>query len=962
MIYSLQALGAPNFTPFSTADPLLGGPIVMATSQMQMASAPNPPTPVQSSVFTAPAVTVDDRSSMNSPVNAPIHSGYVGRRRGRDIPPYTGSESLNNSRDYDPSIHGNTSTTSRTAGCDIRLDFDTLDSESQSAFTRARKESTNSNRSSVVTKQKRKRCSLNSSLRSTSKSHTPIKDAKKPKKHLPTPLRDRMRYPGLSSDWSSPEFDGPESKKLKTDDGQAEKKTKLKKKRNKTSLLVQIPLNLITAKTEINMNGDSGFHSNARDVSSESREASLKEHSNHHGNDSPATPESASVIKTLPPLEARKDDKTIDNSAILALNSVPLFTQDNGDQNNDDSDITHIEDTQEGLLSLLPSWSRSASPTIPLQGTIANPPHHSTTGEQSQTPIIVENIVSHADKHENYTNVETSIEVCESYLEDGQKSCDTTMEVQSMFQDRSVFDYSSDLSVCTDIGSVSRKKSRWKKRFLQRMTKGKKCRSSDDVPSSSKVGNTPSTEGKSLSGLRQYRLSHFKSPKFAKNVKKRVRPIIPPRKSQTVISEIPKKMESNNGDNEMVIDESLPEQMDAKQTNNDLEVESESPLPCNVNHIHVDETQQPERELNPTNTSHHSNQNLIPAKSQSETTLNIDSVHTVEPADEKSTTKPSPLTTLDNSPSGSGDSTDSDSENEAVQEPADEKSTNTKPSPLALKTHDNSHSENDDSTDSEPENEAVQEPADKRPTTTKPSPLKTHDNSYLGSDDSTDSEPENKAVQEPADKKSPTPKPSPLKTHDNSHSGNDDSYSTDSEPENEVVQEPADKKYPTPKPSPLTTHDNSQLANDDSDSTDSEPENEVVQEPADGDLEKPAVESSPLLQETVEDDSTNSDTDTEAQEKTQIDNNSKYLPKSALTLEKKESKLSLKLKRPSRKSSDSSSDTTDTEVDTTQRTHRNAIAKTASSPVDSSDSFSEEEDSDTSNAPRYMSKRNTNSV
>ncbi len=908
MIYSLQAVGAPNFTPFSTADPLLGGRIVMATSQMQMASGPNPPTPVQSSVFTAPAVTIDDRSStpnMNSPVNVPIHSGYVGRRRGRDIPPYTGSESLNNSRDYDPSIHGNTSTTSRTAGCDVRLDFDTLDSESQSAFTRARKESTNSNRSSVVTKQKRKRCSLNSSLRSTSKPRTPIKDAKKPKKHLPTPLRDKTRYPGLSSDWSSPELDGPESKKLKTDDGQAEKKTRLKKKRNKASLLVQIPLNLITAKTAINMNGDSGFHSNERDVSSESREASFKEHSNHHGNDNPATPESASAIKTLPSLEARKDDKTIDNSAILALNSVPLFTQDNGDRNNDDSDITHIEDTQEGLLPILPSWSRSASPTIPLQGTIANPLQHSTTGEQSQTPIIVENIVSNADEHGNYTNVETSTEVCESYLEDGQKSCDTTMDIQSMFQDRSVFDYSSDLSVCTDIG---RKKSRWKKRFLQRMTKGKKCRSSDDVPSSSKVGNSPSTERKSLSGLRQYRLSHLKSPKFAKNVKKRVRPIIPPRKSQPV-SEIPKKIESNIGDNEMVIDEPLPEQMDAKQT--DFEAESESPLPCNANddHIHVDETQQSEqRELNPGNTSDHSNdQNLIPAKSQNKTTLNIDSVHTVEPADEDSTTKPSPLTTHDNSPSGSGDSTDSDSENEALQEPADEKSTNTKPSPL--KTHDNSRSRNDDSTDSEPENEAVQEPADKRPTTTKPSPLKTQDNSFLGSDDSTDSEPENKAVQEPADKKSPTP-----------------------------------------KPSPLTTHDNSQLANDDSDSTDSEPENEV--EPVDGDLEKSAVESSPLLQETVEDDSTNSDTDTEAQEKTQIDNNSKYLPKSALTLEKKELKLSLKLKRPSRKSSDSSSDTTDTEVDTTQRTHRNAIAKTASSPVDSSDSFSEEEDSDTSNAPR----------
>ncbi|XP_064384159.1 nucleolar protein dao-5-like isoform X2 [Halichondria panicea] len=936
IVYNMHAMGAPNFTPFSTADPLLA----MATShQMQMTSAPNPPTQVQSST-----------PNMNSPVNAPIHSGYVGRRRGRDIPPYTG-DSLNNSRDYDLSIHGDTSATPRTAGVDVRLDFNTLDYESQSDCGRTRNESTNSNRLSVAAKQKRKRCNVNTSLRATSKPRTPIKTPKKPKKSLPTPLRDKTRYPGLSSDWSSPEFDGSESKKLKTDDKPPKKKTKQTKKRSKTRLVVQIPLNLITAKTAIDMNGDSGFHSNARDVSSDkdsSREASPKEHSDH-GNDSPATPESTSTSKTIAPLEARNDDKMIHNSSILALNSVPLSTQEvNGDQNNDDSDITRIEDTQENLLSLLPSRSRSISPSIPLQGSIDNLPRNFTTGEQSQTPIIInENIACEANEHGDYTNGETSTEVCDSYLEDSQKSCDTTMEVQSMFQDKSVFDYSSDLSVSS---SVSRKQSRWKKKFLQGMIKRKKCRSSGDVPSSSKMGNSPSTEGKSLPRMPQYQLSHLKSPKSAKsakNVRKRAGPTITPRRSQTV-SEIQEKIGSISGDTEMVIDESLPEQMD---TNNNPEAESESPLPCSAivsqatplhtkkGLDHTDETQQPECKLDPSNTSDHSNdQTSMPANSQNETTLIIDPVHTAN--EEAPTKKPSPLTTRDNSPSG-----------------------------------------NDDSTDSEPENMEIKN-EESITTKLKPSLLSLHSQSHLGSDNSSDSETENEAVQEPADEKqAPTTKPPPLKTHDNSRLRNNESDSTDSETEDEEpangdAEKPAvgsspllpadEKQAPTTKPSPLKAHDNSRLRSDDSDSTDSESENE---EPADRGVGKPAVGPSPLPQEAVEDDTTNSssssDSDTEAPIKTQVDNNSllkkvkltqEDSPKSAFTQEKKEAKLSLKLKRPSRKSSDSSSNSTDVEVDAAQRTQKNAIAKTIS-PMDTSESFSEdEEDSDTSNTPRLPTR------
>ncbi len=442
-------------------------------------------------------------------------------------------------------------------------------------------------------------------------------------------------YSGFYSDWSSPESDGPVPKKLNTTETQSDE--------NNIPPGVHVLLIPLIDKISPTVQSDN------------SREATPTDSEYHDDNENPATKELPAVVpaQTSPRLEGSKNETEPESQFVLAVDSVYQSTQDICGQSVEDSDITHIEDTQ-----LSQSQSRPLSPVIPLQSALPHFPRgehvteeasltpqgdHVTeeasltpqgehvTEEASLTPqgehvteeasLIPQgehvteeasltpqgdHVTEEASLTENTDQVEdtavlvteeTNATLCDPLPVRNENPLDTSVEL--MFQDRTIFDWNSDLSANTDLSSSgSKRKLKWKKKFLNRMVKEKKRLSSDDNIS-------PPTKGKTPSKQRKYKLSHLKPSKSKQLLRKRVRPTIAPRKTITVKPNVDSDKET------VAVKKVLPEQTNVNKGN----TESETLLPDNADSN--DGLQQLECESDTAKLLVHSN-SLNPSTLQSE--------------------------------------------------------------------------------------------------------------------------------------------------------------------------------------------------------------------------------------------------------------------------------------------------------------------------------------------------------
>ena len=233
-----------------------------------------------------------------------------------------------------------------------------------------------------------------------------------------------------------------------------------------------------------------------------------------------------------------------DDSAVLALDSVPLDlapTEDLVSGNEEDTELTHIEESQNLTFAREESRSRSTSPVIPMQ-TVTLP-----TKDQS-LPLSVATATNSGCEDQDSSRVETSMNSTEpTSSADAQQNVSSEGPQLLHGLKASVYDYASDMSTSTDCGG--RKMSSRKLKLLQRVKQSVKYPSvsANATPTPKKSTGVASVDGKTP--IRQYRLSHLKAPSSlspARFRRKRFKPVVTPRNKPQVLQSKTKTVSSSD--------------------------------------------------------------------------------------------------------------------------------------------------------------------------------------------------------------------------------------------------------------------------------------------------------------------------------------------------------------------------------------------------------------------------------
>ena len=223
-----------------------------------------------------------------------------------------------------------------------------------------------------------------------------------------------------------------------------------------------------------------------------------------------------------------------DDSAVLALDSVPLdlaSTEDLVSGNEEDTELTHIEESQNLTFAREESRSRSTSPVIPMQTVTL------LTEDQSLPLSVATATINSGCEDQDSSRVETSMNSTEpTSSADAQQNVSSEGPQLLHSLKASIYDYASDMSTSTDCGG--RKMSSRKLKLLQRVKQSMKYPSvsADDTPTPKKSTGVASVEGKTP--IRQYRLSHLKAPSSlspARFRRKRFKPVITPRNKSQIL-------------------------------------------------------------------------------------------------------------------------------------------------------------------------------------------------------------------------------------------------------------------------------------------------------------------------------------------------------------------------------------------------------------------------------------------